>query len=218
MESADMAAPTFTNPNRTGQTHHVQGSTGPSVPIYWRCEYELKKFAAGAADVRAGVYGSSAGLDAGRPVAPYEQVVGAGNMLVNGGADLLWLNAMSPGSTVANAARAYLDNGNAGIGVGNSTAAVARTQTNLQGASKARKGMETTYPTHTTGTASTGARDIVLRALFSTAQANFAWNEWGVFNSTTEGQGRMVNRKVEALGTKTTAASWQFSVKLSLTT
>lgn len=213
-----MTAPTFVTPNRDGRTHQVQGSTGPSVPIYWRCEYELDKFAAGAEDVRAGRYGSSAGQDAGRPVVPYERVAGVGNMLVNGGADLLWLNAMSPGSTVANAARAFLDNGNAGLGVGNSTAAAAKTQTDLQGASKARKGMESTYPTHTTGSASTAARDITLRALFSTAQANFAWAEWGVFNSTTQGQGRMVNRKVEALGTKTTAASWQFTVKLSLTT
>lgn len=213
-----MTAPTFVAPNRDGDTHRIQGSTGPSNPIYWRCEYRLEKFAAGEADVRAGVYGSSAGVDAGRPVVPYEELVGVGNMLVNGGADLLWLNAMSPGSTVANAARAYLDNGNAGIGVGNSTTAAAKTQTNLQGASKARKGMESTYPTHTTGSASTAARDLTLRALFSTAQANFAWNEWGVFNSTTEGQGRMLNRKVEALGTKTTAASWQFTTKISLTT
>jgi hypothetical protein len=213
-----MTAPTFVAPNRTGDTHRVQGSTGPTTPIYWRCEYQVEKFAAGADDVRRGVYGSSAGVDAGRPVAPYEEVVGAGNMLVNGGADLLWLNAMSPGSTVANNARAFLDAGNAGIGVGNSNTAAAKTQTDLQGASKARKGMEATYPTHTTGTGSTAARDITLRALFSTAQANFAWAEWGVFNSTTDGQGRMVNRKVEALGTKTTAASWQFTVKLSLST
>lgn len=210
---------TFHDPHR-GPTHRVQASTGPGERLWWRCDWELAKYAAGEADVRSGRYGSSAGRHTGAEVRPYETVVGSGNMLMNGGADLLWQLAMGPGSTSAGAAKAYLDNGNAGIGVGNSTTAAARTQTSLQAASsrQARRGMEATYPTHTTGTASTSARNIVFRSLYSTATANFAWNEWGVFNSTTVGTGRMVNRKVEALGTKTTAATWTFTVTLSLST
>lgn len=211
--------PTFAEPNRAGPTNRIQGSTGPRQPIYWRCDYEVAKFAAGAADVRAGVYGATAGPDAGRPVTPYETINGAGNMLVNGGADIFWVFTRGPGTTSANAQNTYF-NAHAGVGVGNSTTAVARTHTDLQANSsrKARKGMESTYPTHTTGTGSTSVRNTVFRALFSTAQANFAWQEWGVFNSTTAGQGRMLNRKVESLGTKTTAATWQMTVTLSLST
>jgi len=37
-----------------------------------------------------------------------------------------------------------------------------------------------------------------------------------VFNSATGGTGRMLNRKVESLGTKTSAASWAFTVTLTL--
>lgn len=208
---------TFTSPNRSGRTHEVQGTTASAHPIYWRAAYTVEKYAAGAEDVRAGRYGSSAGVDAGSRVVPYERISGEGNMLLNGGADLLWNLAKAPGTTAVNQQTTYL-NAHAAIGVGNSTAAAVRTQTDLQGASKYRKGMEATYPQHTTGTASTAARNMVFRSLYSTAMANFAWQEWGVFNSTTLAQGRMVNRKVEALGTKTSAATWTFTVTLSLTT
>ena len=99
------------------------------------------------------------------------------------------------------------DNTNAYIGVGNGSGAFAKAQTDLQGASKFRQGMESTYPQRTTNV-------LTFRALFSTGDANFTWEEWGVFNASTAGT--MLQRKVENLGTKTSAQSWQFTVTLTV--
>ena len=100
------------------------------------------------------------------------------------------------------------NNANARIGVGDSTTAFAAGQTDLQApANKLRKAMDATYPQRTTNV-------LTFRATFGTAEANFAWNEWGVFNAAAAGQ--MLNRKVEALGTKTSAQTWQLTVDLTL--
>jgi hypothetical protein len=100
------------------------------------------------------------------------------------------------------------NNANAHLGVGNSTTAFAASQTDLQGASKTRKAMEATYPQR-------AANVITLRSLFGTGDANHAWDEWGTFNAAAAGT--MLNRKVEALGTKTAAQSWQLTVTLTVT-
>lgn len=102
-------------------------------------------------------------------------------------------------------------NANAAIGVGDSATAFAATQTNLQAATnKLRKAMESGYPSRATNV-------LTFRSLFSTAQANFAWEEWGVFNDPDDGEGTMFNRKVESLGTKTSAQAWQITVTLTVT-
>ena len=100
------------------------------------------------------------------------------------------------------------NNANARIGVGDSSIAFAAGQTDLQApANKLRKAMDATYPQRATNV-------LTFRATFGTAEANFAWNEWGVFNAAAAGQ--MLNRKVEALGTKTSAQTWQLTVDLTL--
>ena len=100
------------------------------------------------------------------------------------------------------------NNANARIGVGDSSIAFAAGQTDLQApANKLRKAMDATYPQR-------AANVLTFRATFGTAEANFAWNEWGVFNAAAAGQ--MLNRKVEALGTKTSAQTWQLTVNLTL--
>lgn len=96
---------------------------------------------------------------------------------------------------------------NAYIGVGDSSATFSASHTDLQGSNKFRKGMEASYPQRSTNA-------MVFRALFGTGDANFAWNEWGVFNAATGGT--MMNRLVEALGTKTSAQSWQLTVTVTL--
>lgn len=99
--------------------------------------------------------------------------------------------------------------------VGNSTATHATNQTWLQGASSTMKGMDATYPSRATNV-------ITFRSTFSTAEANFAWNEWGIWNSTstTDANANMLNRKVEdpSLGTKTSAQSWQITADITITT
>ena len=100
------------------------------------------------------------------------------------------------------------DNANAYIGVGDSTDAFDKTETDLQAATnKFRQGMEATYPTRATNV-------LTFRSLFATGDANFAWEEWAVFNASSAGT--MLNRKVESLGTKTSAQSWQFTVTLTV--
>jgi hypothetical protein len=101
------------------------------------------------------------------------------------------------------------NNANAHLGVGDSTTAFNAAQTDLQaGANKLRKAMEATYPTRATNV-------LTFRSLFSTSEANFAWDEWGVFNASSAGT--MLSRKVEALGTKASTQSWQFTVDLTVT-
>ncbi len=101
------------------------------------------------------------------------------------------------------------DNTNAYIGVGDSNTAFAAAQTDLQAASnKLRKGMVATYPQRSTNV-------LTFRSLFTTGEANFAWQEWAVFNASSAGT--MLNRYVESLGTKTSAQSWEITATITLT-
>lgn len=122
--------------------------------------------------------------------------------LTNAGRDIISQMIVGSGSPTV------FDNTNAYIGVGDSNAVFAAGQIDMQAASnKLRKGMEATFPTIATNVLS-------FRSLFSTAEANFAWEEWGVFNAAAAGT--MLNRKVESLGTKTSAQSWQISVDITV--
>lgn len=168
--------------------------------LRWNCVTNLKKFNG----------------DSTAPEDMYDEVTIQGNMLMYGGASNLWECLKGLGSSTPGNAKCYYDNTNAAIGVGDSTTAEAATHTDLQAATnKVRKGMDTTYPTHTDGVTN-GSDDIVFRATFATGDANWAWQEWGIFNSPTAATGRMLNRKVESLGTKTSAATWQLTITLSL--
>ncbi len=102
----------------------------------------------------------------------------------------------------------FLNSSNAHLGVGDSNTAFAAGQTDLQAASnKLRKAMESGYPTRSSGA-------LTFRSLYGTSEANFAWNEWGTFNASTSGT--MFTRKVESLGTKTSASTWTLTLTLSL--
>lgn len=108
------------------------------------------------------------------------------------------------------AAVTAFNNANAHIGVGDSTTAFAAGQTDLQAATnKLRKPMDATFP-------SGGANVLTFRSTFATGDANFAWQEWGIFNAVSAGT--MLSRKVESLGTKTSAQTWQFTTTLTVTT
>lgn len=120
--------------------------------------------------------------------------------LTNAYRDFLTTLAVGGGGTAFNNANTY-------IGVGDSTTAFAYTQTDLQAATnKLRKAMDATYP-QVAGNVQT------FRATFATTDANFAWQEWGVFNASSGGT--MMNRKVESLGTKTSSQSWQITVTIT---
>jgi len=102
------------------------------------------------------------------------------------------------------------DNANGHLGVGDSAAAFAKGQTDLQaGANKFRRPMQATFPDVPSAT-----NILRFRSLFGTSEANFAWAEWGIFNAVAAGA--MLSRKVEALGTKTSAQSFQLTVTITV--
>lgn len=99
------------------------------------------------------------------------------------------------------------DSANALLGVGDSTAAFAANQTDLQAvANKISKAMDDGFPTRS-------GNVMKFRATYGTGEANFAWEEWAIF----DGAGVMLSRKVESFGSKSAAQAWQLTVTLELT-
>ena len=101
-----------------------------------------------------------------------------------------------------------LANGVAYLGVGDSTTAFSASHVDLQGTNKLRK-------LCTAVSRGAGTAVLTFVTTFGTTEANWAWEEFGIFNSSnatgTTGTG-MFSRKVQSLGTKTSASSWQFTV------
>lgn len=102
----------------------------------------------------------------------------------------------------------HFDNTNARIGVGDSTTAFAVAQTDLQAVTnKFRKGMDASYPT-------TVGNVLTFQSTFATTEANFAWQEWGIFNAAAAGT--MLSRLVENNGTKISGQTWVFQVQITV--
>ncbi len=113
-------------------------------------------------------------------------------------------------SAIIGVAFTKFDNANAHLGVGDSATAFTKGQTDLQaGANKFRRPMEATFPD-----VPSAANILRFRALFGTSEANFAWLEWGIFAALAAGV--MLSRKVENLGTKTSAQSFQLTVTITV--
>ncbi len=125
--------------------------------------------------------------------------------LTNGGRDLI--AKMIVGEGVAGD---WFNEAQAHIGVGNNgdsaTDNFVATQTDLEGGSKYRTSMVSTYPIRTDNA-------IDFKSSFGPDHANFQWNEWGVFNHNSAGT--MLNRKVESLGTKS-GGTWVLTVTLTV--
>jgi len=122
--------------------------------------------------------------------------------LTNAGRNLITTAIMGGAYTAFNNANAY-------IGAGDSTAAFDATHTDLQASSnKYRQAVDVSFPTIATNV-------LTFQATFGTGVANYAWNEWGVFNASSAGT--MLNRKQEALGTKASTQSWQFTCTITVT-
>jgi hypothetical protein len=151
-------------------------------------------------------------IDAGAAGSPYEVVEDEGNLLLIGGVSLLFQYALGNGTATAAQALTYLNNGNARIGVGDSSTAEADTQTALQAATnKVLVAMDATYPLHTDTTGTAGSKTITFRSTFGSGVGNFAWAEWVIDNGT-----RALNRKVASNGTKASGSTWVFTVTVSL--
>lgn len=98
-------------------------------------------------------------------------------------------------------------NATARLAVGDSTTAAAAAQTDLQAATNKYRQVVDAAPTVSTN-------QITFVATFGTGVANFAWNEVGVANAASGGD--MWSRTVQALGTKTSAATWILNWTLSI--
>lgn len=125
-----------------------------------------------------------------------------GNLLLNEGIQLALDLLIGAGGTAYNNANAYL-------GVGDSSTAEAAAQTGLQASSnKTYKAMQATYPSRATQT-------VTWRAVFGSADANYAWNEFTIVNGSGD-NGTNLNRKVSAQGTKAVGQTWTLDMTLTL--
>lgn len=123
------------------------------------------------------------------------------NLFLNVGINRIW-------DLVTGASSATFTNGEAQVGIGDSSTAAAAGQTDLQAASnKTWKAMDASYPTSGT------SQQAVFRSTFATGDANYTWAEFAVRRSTGT---LLLNRGVSAMGTKTSAGTWVATVTLSI--
>lgn len=106
---------------------------------------------------------------------------------------------------ITGASANHFDATNATIGVGNDATAAAAGQTDLIGASKTYKGMESGYPT----TPASGT--VQYKAKFLTSEANFAHAELVLKNSVSS---VCWNRNATGWGTKTSSEVWYYTLTL----
>ena len=159
----------------------------------WLCRYRLSKYRQDISAYR----GSQAEFH--RRFQPYQVIEGEGNCLLNSGIDEMW-------DLITGASANHFGNADAQVGVGDSATAADATQTDLQAATnKTYKGMESGYPTSTDQKAT-------FKASFGESEANYAWNEWVVKQSSSA---VCLNRKVESLGTKS-SGTWTLEVSITL--
>lgn len=125
------------------------------------------------------------------------------NCLLNEGITAL-LNLLIGGTETA------FSNANSYIGVGDSSTAASASQTGLQATTnKLYKAMTATYP-------SVSNQTVTFRATFGTGDANFDWNEITVASGDSDSADNL-NRKVQAMGTKTNAVERVATVTITIT-
>lgn len=137
----------------------------------------------------------------------YQEI--AGNLLLNEGIQRAEDLMIAAGGTAYN-------NANSFIGVGDSATAEAASQTDLQAATNHfYKAMNATFPSRASQTLS-------FQSDFTTAEANWVWNEWSIAAGATSASGSgfligttNLNRKVASLGTKATG-TWTLTGQVTL--
>jgi hypothetical protein len=134
-----------------------------------------------------------------RGLPPNETVTFEGNVLTNAGITALLTLLIGGGGTPFNSSNCHL-------GVGNSSTAENPSQTDLQGSSKERKIVDSA-PSRT-------AQTLTFVSTFGPTNANFSWNEFGIFNAASGGT--MLSRKVSSLGTKASGSTWVLTVTLTI--
>lgn len=162
---------------------------GISEHSQWRVEWKVEKW-----------------MDTARKLAgfaPDEIACEAQNIILDGGATEMLKLITGTGGSAFSAANSYIY-----IGTDSTAENAAQTGVIAQGANRAYAPMDTGFPT-------VNGRQMVFRASFGDDAANFAWNEAAITNGTGANAIAM-NRKVAALGTKTTG-TWTLQITISLT-
>lgn len=191
--------------------------------IRWRAHARVDKFTA-AQEAEAILIAEAQGIPLSQALLenfqPYEVSESVGNLLTRQGLRRLMDRLVGTSSNQA------LDATHCRIGTGNSNTAATATDTDLNaaaGASNRQFQLVDSAPSVGTG-ASSGVCTFV--ATFGTGVGNYAWQEWGIDGGTASGttvtsEGNttpgLCNHKVTSLGTKTSAASWVFTVTITIT-
>lgn len=153
---------------------------------------------------------------------PYAVTEVEGNQLVAGGLAMI-TSALTNGSfdplTPTASGRAF-------VGVGDSSTLATNSQSDLQASTnKYYNTFDTSGITRVTTNVTNDSIQGV--STFGSSVANFAWNEWAWFTTTTgtitpgtginvsSGTETMWNRKVASMGTKASGASWVFTTKVT---
>lgn len=162
---------------------------GISEHSQWRVEWQVEKWFDTAKRL--------AGL------APDETVFTTQNIILDSGANEMLKLISGTGGTAYDAANSY-------IYVGTDSTAENASQTGViaTGANRAYSAMDAGYPVVT-------GRQMIYRASFGDASANFAWREASIVNGTGANAVSM-NRKVADLGTKA-SGTWTLKITVSLT-
>jgi hypothetical protein len=151
------------------------------------------------------------GLTLARFGKPFDVVEAAGNLLTTAG-----LNRLT--SLLIAAGGQGLTNTASRLGVGNSATAETVGQTDLQAAAGSANRwfqiMDATFPTQANGV-------VTLKSTFATGDGNFVWAEWcadigtPTVASANTVNANMLNRKVQALGTKA-SGSWVLTATITI--
>jgi hypothetical protein len=125
----------------------------------------------------------------------------ADNLFVTVGLNEIW-------NLVTGQSANVFDNTHATIGIGDSSTAAGIGDTDLKAATnKTYKAMDSSYP----NTPSGGA--VAFKSTFSTGDANYAWNEFVVKQSTSA---IIIDRATGTWGTKASGTTWVATVTLTI--
>lgn len=113
--------------------------------------------------------------------------------------------------TGINSGAVKLDATHAVLGVGDSTNAVAVTQTQLEAE---RLGMNASWGVMDAGFPQREDRTMIFRSTFASSVAMFNWQEWGIAFLVSAGTRVLLNRKVDDIGTKPDYDVWIIEVGL----
>lgn len=141
---------------------------------------------------------------------PYGVMDEPGNVLANAGINRLGALLIASGGT-----QAY-DATHTAIGAGDTNTAATASQTDLSATVNAAN----RWVQLVDSTPTFGSQVLTCVATFATGNGNFAWAEWAIGQNTSSAAAAitapMLNRKVAALGTKTSAAAWAFTVTVTI--